>query len=74
MAIVRLKTLDRDQAMNEVLKSFGLPSIEYPKGYQAKPTSELTGGSAMNPTEALGIKAVNELRRWARRSLLVEST
>jgi hypothetical protein len=72
MTIVRLKT-DRDRKVNELLKSFGLPRIEYPKGYQTQPRSELVGGSAsasaMNPTEALGLKAVNELLRWTRRSV-----
>jgi hypothetical protein len=74
MTIVRLKT-DRDRKVNELLKSFGLPRIEYPKGYQTKPRPELVGGSAsttaMNPTdpEALGLKAVNDLLRWTRRSV-----
>jgi hypothetical protein len=68
MTIVRLKTLDRDRKVNELLKTFGLPRIEYPKEYQTMPRDELTGGSAatMNPSEALGLKAVNELRRWTR--------
>jgi hypothetical protein len=70
MTIVRLKT-DRDRKVNELLKSFGLPRIEYPKGYQTKPRDELVGGSAsaMNPTEVLGLRAVNELLRWTRRSV-----
>jgi hypothetical protein len=70
MAIVRLKT-ERDRKVNELFKTFGLPHIEDPKGYQAKPRPELVGGSAwaMNPTEVLGLKAVNELLRWIRRSL-----
>jgi hypothetical protein len=59
MVIVRLKTLYRDKTMKELLKSFGLPRIESPKGYQVKPNPELTGGSAMNAIEALGHKAVN---------------
>jgi hypothetical protein len=55
MAIVRLKT-ERDRKVNELFKTFGLPHIEDPKGYQAKPRPELVGGSAwaMNPTEVLG--------------------
>ena len=66
MAIVRLKA-ERDRKINELLKTFGLPRIDYPKGYQAKPRPELTGGSAAtSPTEALGLKAVNELLRWTR--------
>lgn len=70
MPIVRLKT-ERDKKVKELLKTFGLPRIDYPKGYQAKPRDELTGGSAsgINPTEALGLKAVNELFRWTRRSV-----
>jgi hypothetical protein len=72
MTIVRFKT-DRDRKVNELLKSFGLPRIEYTKGYQAKPRDELTGGSAsataMNPTEALEFEAVNELFRWIRLAL-----
>jgi hypothetical protein len=69
MTIVRLKT-DRDRKVNELLKSFGLPRIDYPNGYQAKPRPELVGASeATNPTEALGLRAVNELLRWTRRSV-----
>lgn len=46
---------------------FGFSHIDYPKGYQAKPRPELTGGSAvMNPIEALRLKAVNELLSWTR--------
>lgn len=70
MAIVRLKTLDRDRKVNEVLSWFKLPHVDYSNGYQAKPNPELTGGSAaMNPSEALRLKAVNELRRWTRRAV-----
>lgn len=69
MAIVRLKT-ERDRKVNELFKTFGLPHIEDPKGYQAKPRPELVGASeATNPTEALGLRAVNELLRWTRRSV-----
>jgi hypothetical protein len=72
MPIVRLKT-ERDRKVNELLKSFGLPHIDYPNGYEAKPRPELVGGSAsaMNPTEALGLKAVNELLRWIRRPITI---
>lgn len=67
MAIVRLKT-ERDRKVNELLKSFRLPHIDYPKGYQTKPRPELVGGAAaaMNPAEALELKAVNELFKWTR--------
>ena len=70
MAIVRLKT-ERDRKVNELLKSFGLPHIDYSQGYQTKPRPELVGAStsAMNPTEVLGLRAVNELLRWTRRSV-----
>ena len=71
MAIIRLKT-ERDRKVNELLKTFGLPRIEYPKGYQTKPRDELVGASvsasAMNPTEVLKLKAVNGLLRMARDS------
>lgn len=63
MAIVRLKTFYRDQKINELFKMFKLPNVDYPKGYQVKQRPELTGGSAMNHTEAYRLKAVNELRR-----------
>jgi hypothetical protein len=65
MTIVRLKT-ENDRKVNELLKSIGLPRIEYPKGYQTKPRDELVGASAsaMNPTEALRLKAVNQLFKW----------
>jgi hypothetical protein len=71
MTIVRLKTLEQDKKVNELLKTFGLPHIDYPNGYQSKPRPELVGASAsaMNPTEALGLKAVNELFRWTRRAV-----
>jgi hypothetical protein len=45
MAIVRLKT-ERDRKVNELLKSFGLPHIDYSQGYQTKPRPELVGASA----------------------------
>ena len=67
MAKIILKT--KDQKVNELLNMFKLPSVDYSKGYQAKPRSELVGASASG-TEAVGLHAVNELRRWARRSLV----
>ena len=67
MAIVRLKT--KDQKVNELLNMFKLPSVDYTKGYQAKPRTELTGGSA-SCSEAVRLHAVNELRRWTRVSLV----
>ncbi len=45
--IVRLKTLNRDKQVSDLLNMFGLPSIDYTKGYQSKPRPELTGGSAI---------------------------
>ena len=70
MAIVRLKPLERNRAVSELLKTFGMQNIDYPKGYQTKPRPELTGGSAaaVNPTEALRLKAVNGLLKMARDS------
>lgn len=66
MAIVRLKT-ERDRKVNELLKAFRLPHIEYPNGYQSKPRPEPVGGSAaINLTEALRLKAVNQLIKWTR--------
>jgi ribonuclease HII len=67
MAIVRLK-MERDRKVNELLNMFKLPCVDYSKGYQAKPRTELTGGSAMNSTEAVRLHAVNELRRWIKLS------
>ena len=46
MPIVRLKTLENNRRINELLR-FTLPSVDYTKGYQPKPRPELTGGSAM---------------------------
>jgi len=70
MPIVRLKTL-RDRKVNELLNMFKLPSVDYSKGYHAKPRTELTGGSAMNSsTEEYRLKAVNELLRWTRKSVI----
>jgi hypothetical protein len=71
MTIVRLKTLERDHKVNDLLGMFNLSNVDYSKGYQSKPRPELVGGSAlvMNPTEALGLKAVNELLRWTRRAV-----
>ena len=65
MGIVRLKTLERDRKVNELLKSFELPHIDYPNGYQAKPNPQLTGGSAADAR----LHAVNELRKWVRRAV-----
>lgn len=65
MTIVRLKTAERDRKVNEVLNWFNLPSVDYSKGYQAKPRDELTGGSSPVPDARL--KAVNELLRMTRR-------
>jgi ABC-type proline/glycine betaine transport system ATPase subunit len=63
--IVRLKT--KQQKVNELLNMFKLPSVDYTKGYQAKPRPELTGGSASGK-DAAGLQAINELRRWYRRA------
>jgi hypothetical protein len=60
VGIVRLKTLENNRKINELLR-FMLPSIDYSKGYQPKPRPELTGGSAVNSIEAYKIKAVHEL-------------
>ena len=57
MGIVRLKTLENNREINELL-TFTLPSVVYTRGYQPKPTLELVGGSAMNSVEAYKIKAV----------------
>ena len=60
MAIVRLKNFENNRRINELLR-FTLPSVDYTKGYQAKPRPELTGGSApVSPEEAYRLKAVNE--------------
>ena len=59
----------KDQRVNELLNMFKLPTVDYSKGYQAKPRPELTGGSASG-TEAVRLHAVNELRRWTRVSLV----
>jgi hypothetical protein len=63
MAKITLKT--KDQRVNELLDMFKLPTVDYTKGYQAKPRSELVGASASG-TEAVRLHAVNELRRWMR--------
>ncbi len=68
MAIVRIKT--KEQKVNELLNMFKLPCVDYSKGYQSKPRSEPMGGSAVNSVEAARLNAVNELRRWARESLV----
>ena len=65
MAKIILKT--RDQKVNELLNMFKLPSVDYSNGYQAKPRSELTGGSAINTVEATRLNAVNDLLRMSRR-------
>ena len=67
MAIVRLNTLDRDRKVNELLKSFGLPHVDYPTVYQVKPNPQLTGGST--PVTDARVHAVNELRKWIRLSV-----
>ena len=65
MGIVRLKT--KEQKVNELLDMLKLPSVDYTKGYQAKPRSELTGGSAISTVEATRLNAVNGLLRMTRR-------
>ena len=65
MVKIILKT--KDQKVNELLNMFKLPSIDYTKGYQAKPMSELTGGFAINTVEATRLNAVNGLLRITRR-------
>ena len=65
MARLTLKT--KDQKVNELLNMFKLPSIDYSKGYQAKPRTELTGGSAISTVEATRLNAVNGLLRMTRR-------
>jgi hypothetical protein len=67
MAIVSLKT--KDQKVNELLNMFKLPCVDYSKGYQAKPRTELTGGSAVNCIEATRLNAVNGLLRMTRGSV-----
>ena len=58
MPIVRLKILENNRRINELLR-FTLPSVDYSKGYQAKPRPELVGASAaMNPAEEMGLRAV----------------
>ncbi len=51
------------QAVKGLMEMFGLASVDYTKGYQAKPRPELTGGSAAAVIDPK-LKAVNELRRW----------
>jgi hypothetical protein len=61
VGIVRLKNLENNRRINELLR-FTLPSVDYTKGYQPKPRPELVGGSAtMDSVEAYKIKAVMEL-------------
>ena len=61
MRIVRLKNLENNRRINELLR-FTLPSVDYTKGYQTKPGPELVGGSAaMNSVEAYKINAVRRL-------------
>ncbi len=50
------------QAVKGLMQMFGLTSVDYSKGYQAKPRPELIGASAAVDDPKL--KAVNELRRW----------
>ena len=47
MPIVRLKILENNRRINELLR-FTLPSVDYSKGYQAKPRPELVGASGSN--------------------------
>ena len=73
MGIVRLKPCylaERKRAefkqkhdpekVNELLGMFNLPQVST-KGYQTKPNTQLTGGSAVNSIEAYNINAVREL-------------
>jgi hypothetical protein len=56
--------------VNELFSMFQLPFVSS-QGYQAKPRPELIGGSAttaISPTEALRLKAVNGLLRWTKLS------
>jgi hypothetical protein len=63
--IVRLKT--KEQKVKELFDMFRLPTVDYTKGYQPKPRPELTGGSASaSGTEAVRLRAVNELLTWIR--------
>jgi hypothetical protein len=64
--IVRLKTLENNRRINELLR-FTLPSVDYMKGYQSQPRPELTGGSSsVSGTEAASLHAVKELLRWTK--------
>ena len=67
MKIGRLKT-ERDNKVKELFEMFKLPTVDYTKGYQAKPRPELTGGSAMNTSP--GLHAINEMCRWYRRIIV----
>ena len=73
MHIVRLKTHYREQkqreAVNGLLEMFNLTSVDYTNGYQAKPRPEPMGGSASG-TEAAGLHAVNEIRKWYKRAIV----
>ena len=60
MVIVRLKTLENNSKINELLSRFTLPPVST-KSYEPKPRPELTGGSAINSNEAYKIMAVQEL-------------
>ena len=64
---IRLKTFSHDQKVKELFDMFKLPSVNFTKGYQVKPRSELLGGSA---THVRGLHAVNGLRRWTRKYLV----
>ena len=64
MAKIILKT--KEQRVNELMNMFKLPSVDYSKGYQAKPRAELTGGSST----CSGLHAVNEIRKWYRRAIV----
>ncbi len=61
--VIRLKTQERDKKVSDLLNIFGLPSIDYTKGYQSKPRAELTGASAASVGDPQ-LNAVNELFRW----------
>ncbi|MDQ5868664.1 MAG: hypothetical protein M3530_02930 [Thermoproteota archaeon] len=68
MTIVRLKTLERDHKVKELLNMFMLPCVDH-TNYQPKPRPELTGGSAIHVREVYRIKAVSGLLRWTRKSV-----
>jgi hypothetical protein len=65
MAKIILKT--KDQGISELMNMFNLPSVDYTKGYQAKPRAEPVGASAANCIETTRLNAVNDLLRMTRR-------